>query len=39
MKWRYTKRKYKGKNRRVKVHKKSDGGELVRVLKFRNRHD
>ena len=33
MKWKYTKRKINGKTRRVKVHKKTDGTELVRVTK------
>ena len=33
MKWRYTTRKMDGYRCRVKVHRKMDGGELVRKVK------
>jgi len=39
MKWKYTRRTVNGIRRRVKVHKKTKGGELVRVVGHRNRHD
>jgi hypothetical protein len=39
MKWKYTRRTIKGKRVRVKVHKKSRGGYLVRKVGVRNRHD
>lgn len=41
MKWKYTTRKIDGHRCRVKIHKKSDGGYLVRKVgkEYRNRHD
>ena len=39
MKWKYTRRKINGKRVRVKVHKKTDGGYLVRKVGHRNRRD
>jgi len=39
MKWTYTRRTINGVRKRVKVHKKSNGGYLVRKVKYRNRHD
>ena len=39
MKWTYTTRKINGKRCRAKVHKKSDGGYLVRKVGHRNRTD
>lgn len=39
MKWKYTTRKINGKRTRVKVHKKTKGGYLVRKVGHRNRHD
>jgi len=39
MKWIYVKRRYNGMLRRVKVHRKTNGGYLVRVTHYRNRHD
>ncbi len=39
MKWKYTRRTVNGVRKRVKVHRKGDGGYLVRKLKYRNRHD
>lgn len=37
--WKYTRRTINGTRTKVKVRKKSDGGVLVRKVKFRNRHD
>ena len=39
MKWKYTTRKVNGKRTRCKVHKKSNGGYLVRKIGVRNSHD
>lgn len=39
MKWTYTRRVVDGRSRRVKVHRKSAGGYLVRVVGHRNRRD
>ena len=39
MKWTYTKRTINGKKIKVKVHRKGDGGYLVRKVGHRNRHD
>ena len=39
MKWKYTTRKINGTTTRVKVHKKTNGGYLVRKVGYRNRHD
>ena len=39
MKWKYTRRMVNGKRRKVKVHKKANGGYLVRVVGHRNRTD
>lgn len=39
MKWKYTRRTINGVRTRVKVHRKQNGNELVRILHFRNRHD
>jgi hypothetical protein len=39
MKWRYTRRKIKGRRTRVKIHKKADGNYIVRKVGHRNRHD
>jgi hypothetical protein len=39
MKWKYTKRTINGVKTRVKVHKKTNGGYLVRKVGFRNRTD
>ena len=39
MKWKYTRRTVNGKRMNVKVHKKTDGGYLVRKVGVRNRHD
>jgi hypothetical protein len=39
MKWTYTRRTINGKKVKAKVHKKSNGGYLVRKVGVRNRHD
>jgi hypothetical protein len=39
MKWTYTRRTVNGRRIRVKVHKKSNGGYLVRKVAYRNRTD
>jgi len=39
MKWKYAIRTINGKRRKVKVHKKTNGGYLVRIVGYRNRHD
>ena len=39
MKWKYTRRTINGRRMRVKVHRKSDGGYLVRKVGHRNTHD
>lgn len=39
MKWRYTRRTIGGKRVKVKVHKKADGGTLVRKCGYKNRKD
>ena len=39
MKWQRKTRSINGKRILVKVHKKSNGGELVRRIGYRNRHD
>ena len=39
MAWKYTTRKLNGKRRKVKVHRKGDGNELVRVVGKRNYSD
>jgi len=39
MKWKYTTRVIAGKKVKAKVHKKSNGGYLVRKVGVRNRHD
>ena len=39
MKWKYTTRKINGKRCKAKVHKKSNGGYLVRKVGVRNRRD
>jgi len=39
MKWKYMIRKINGKRCRVKVHKKTNGGYLVRKVYYKNRHD
>jgi len=39
MKWKYRTRTINGKRRKVKVHKKTKGGYLVRVVGYKNRHD
>ena len=39
MKWKYTKRTINGVRKKVKVHKKTNGGYLVRVVGHRNRTD
>jgi hypothetical protein len=38
MKWKHTKRMIRGKKRNVKVHKKSDGTYLVRIV-HKRRHN
>lgn len=37
--WKYSRRWINGRRRRVKFRKKTDGGYLVRMVKYRNRHD
>jgi len=39
MKWKYTRRTINGRRVKVKVHKKTNGGYLVRKIAYRNRHD
>ncbi len=39
MKWKYTHRTINGTRRKCKVHRKGDGGYLVRVVGYRNRSD
>jgi len=39
MKWKYTRRVVNGRKRKVKVHRKGNGGELVRIIGHRNSHD
>ena len=39
MKWRYARRTIDGKRRKVKVHKKSNGNYLVRIVGHRNSAD
>lgn len=39
MKWKYARRTLNGKRCKVKVHKKRDGGYLVRKVGVKNRHD
>lgn len=39
MKWKYTKRTVNGVKTKCKVHKKANGGYLVRKVGVRNRHD
>lgn len=39
MKWKYTRRTINGKRVKAKVHKKADGGYLVRKVGHRNMHD
>jgi hypothetical protein len=39
MKWKYTKRTIDGERQKVKVHKKADGGYLVRKVGYKNRTD
>jgi hypothetical protein len=38
-KWKYTRRTINGTRRKVKVHKKSNGGYLVRIVGHRNTRD
>lgn len=39
MNWKYTKRRINGKIRKIKYHRKSDGGYLVRIVGHRNAAD
>jgi len=39
MKWKYSTRKINGVRTKVKVHKKTNGGYLVRKVGVRNSHD
>ena len=39
MKWKYVTRTINGVRKRCKVHKKTKGGELVRLIGHKNRHD
>jgi len=39
MKWKYTRRTINGHRVRAKVHRKADGGYLVRKVGVRNSHD
>lgn len=39
MKWKYTRRTINGRRQKVKVHRKQNGGYLVRKVGVRNRHD
>jgi len=39
MKWKYTRRVIDGRRCKVKVHKKANGGYLVRKVGVRNRTD
>ena len=39
MKWKYTRRTINGRRVKAKVHRKSNGGYLVRKVGVRNRHD
>lgn len=39
MKWKYVRRTIKGVRKKVKVHRKANGNELVRKVGYKNRHD
>jgi hypothetical protein len=39
MKWKYTRRTINGVRTKAKIHRKQDGGYLVRKVGVRNRYD